>query len=875
MSWWAHRAKWLFLRMKPIDNTLIIPEISLVLLIGASGSGKSTFARKHFKQSEIISSDLCRAIVSDDENNQDATKDAFDLAYYIARKRMKNGLLTVVDATNVRKEDREKWLELAKEYHYLVTAIVFDMPERLCIERNQKRSDRQIPEGAIMRQANLLRKSRKWLDKEGIKSVYLFENPDEIEQITHINRQLLYNNKKAEHGPFDIIGDVHGCYDELHALLETLGYTIVENHTSFDKNRFSISHPKNRKVIFVGDLVDRGPDSPLVLRCAMDMVNDGTAICVPGNHDAKLKKYIDGKQVQIKHGLEQTVEQLSKIGDEAFKAEVSKFIGNLISHYVFNDGKLVVSHAGIKEEMQGRGSAAIRAFCLYGETTGEIDEFGLPVRYNWASEYKGKALVVYGHTPVPQAQWFNNTIDIDTGCVFGGKLTALRYPERELVSVDAKQVYCEPVRPLAPSTTATSLQHEHDEVLYLEDVIGKTHIETRLTNIVTIREGESLAALEAISRFAINPKWLVYLPPTMSPSETSSLPDFLEYPKEAFEYYKKMGVQKVVCEEKHMGSRAIVVVCRNKEAVHNRFGIETTRLGVCYTRTGRGFFTSEELEDKFIQRINTALTNSGFWEQFNTDWVCLDCELMPWSAKAQALISNQYASVGSAAKNALSEAVSILQTAVGRLPEVSELLEKYTRRGQATTDFTEAYRKYCWPVNDLEGYKLAPFHILATEGKTHFDKDHVWHMDTIKTICDSDKSLLMATPYRVVDLSVEEDINTATQWWENLTVNGGEGMVVKPLDFIVKTDKGIVQPAVKIRGKEYLRIIYGPEYTFDENITRLKNRGLSSKRSLALREFSLGVEGLERFVAKEPLRRVHQCVFGVLALESEPIDPRL
>jgi protein phosphatase len=231
----------------------------------------------------------------------------------------------------------------------------------------------------------------------------------------------LYNDKKDETGPFDIIGDVHGCFDELQELLLKLGYSVNRTDETEKNFGFSVIAPENRKVIFVGDLVDRGPDSPSVLRLVMSMVNSGVAYCVPGNHDLKLQKYLNGKQVQLKHGLEVTVKQL-ETETAQFKSTVEKFLYGLISHYVFDNGKLVVAHAGLKEEMQGRGSGAVRSFCMYGETTGEIDEFGLPVRHNWAKEYRGKAKVVYGHTPVPEAEWLNKTIDIDTGCVFGGKL---------------------------------------------------------------------------------------------------------------------------------------------------------------------------------------------------------------------------------------------------------------------------------------------------------------------------------------------------------------------------------------------------------------------------------------------------------------------
>ena len=222
------------------------------------------------------------------------------------------------------------------------------------------------------------------------------------------------------------------------------------------------------------------------------------------------------------------------------KEDVREFLYSLISHYILDNGKLAVAHAGIKEEMQGRGSGAVRSFCLYGETTGEIDEFGLPVRYNWASEYRGKAKVVFGHTPVPKAEWLNKTIDIDTGCVFGGELTALRYPEEELVSVKAKEVYCEPVKPLeTESDSNLSHQQEYDDLLNIDDVIGKRIVQTRLRNNLTIREENSIAALEVMSRFAINPKWLIYLPPTMSPCGTSELPNYLEHPQQAVNYYKK------------------------------------------------------------------------------------------------------------------------------------------------------------------------------------------------------------------------------------------------------------------------------------------------------------------------------------------------
>jgi protein phosphatase len=276
-----------------------------------------------------------------------------------------------------------------------------------------------------------------------------------------------------------------------------------------------------------------------------------------------------------------------------------------------------------------------------------------------------------------------------------------------------------------------------------------------------------------------------------------------------------------------------------------------------------------------LGRVRAALDSVGFWMRFSTDWVCLDCELMPWSVKAQALLQQQYAAVGSASRAALGKAVTLLAKAAERGREIGPLLEKYQGKQQLATQYVSAYRQYCWPVTSIDDLKLAPFHLLATEGRTHIDKNHTWHMDTLEELCHADEKLLLATPYKQVDVTDATSLAEGIHWWKELTSRGGEGMVVKPLDFIVKGRRGLVQPAVKCRGPEYLRIIYGPEYSVPENLERLRLRGLGRKRSLALREFALGIEGLERFVHGEPLRRVHECAFGVLALESEPVDPRL
>ncbi len=849
-----------------------LPDFCLVVLIGASGSGKSTFAHKHFLSTEIISSDQCRGMVADDENDQTATGPAFDLVKYIAEQRLASRRLTVIDATNVRPEDRKQYVTLAKKYHALPIALVINPGESICHDRNKTRPDRQFGPHVVRNQMRSLKRGIRGLKREGFRQIDEFRNTADIDAV-NITRQPLWTDKRTETGPFDIIGDIHGCCDELETLLQTLGYSVAFNGAG-DERTVTVNAPPDRRVIFVGDLVDRGPRSPDVLRLVMAMVEAGTALCVVGNHEHKFLQWMNGKNVKISHGRAETIEQIEKESD-LFREQVRTFLDRLVSHYWLDGGKLCVAHAGLNEAMIGRASGAVRAFAMYGETTGETDEFGFPVRYNWAADYRGATKVVYGHTPVLEAEWLNGTICLDTGCVFGGKLTALQYPEMELVSVPAAETYFEPAKPLNPSAAARSAQAEHDDMLDMDDIRGKRIVETRLFHSITIAEPNSAAALEVMSRFAMNPKWLVYLPPTMSPSETSGQEGLLEHPDEAFGHFRKEGIARIVCEEKHMGSRAVMVICRSKETAQKRFGVAEDETGAIYTRTGRAFFSDLETTEALLARMRSAMDEIGFWETHNTDWAVFDTELMPWSAKAQSLLRGQYAPVAKAAHLASSAALSAFTAAAKRGVDVEGMVDKMAAQQTKAGAYADAYRTYCWDVATLDDYRIAPFHVLATEGVVHMDKDHRWHMETIGALAATGDPVVMATQWRVIDLGDEAACADAVEWWLAHTAKGGEGMVVKPLDFICRGRKGLIQPALKSRGKEYLRIIYGPEYDAPENLSRLRKRGLGRKRSLALREFTLGHEALNRFVDREPLRRVHECVFGVLALESEPVDPRL
>ncbi|MDH6110539.1 protein phosphatase [Kitasatospora sp. MAP12-15] len=868
---------------------LPVTDLSLVVLIGTSGSGKSSFARKHFAPTQVISSDYCRGLVSDDENDQSASAAAFELLHYIVGKRLAAGRLTVVDATNVQPESRKQLVKIAREHDVLPIAIVLDVPPGVCAERNRSRPDRDMGAHVIPRQHRELRRSLGSLEREGFRKVHHLRGEQEVES-AEIVTEKRWNDLRHLTGPFDIIGDIHGCRSELETLLLRLGYTLTRDE---QRRPVDAVHPAGRTAVFVGDLVDRGPDTPGVLRLVMGMVAAGHAICVPGNHENKLGRAMGGRQVTVSHGLKESLEQLADEPEE-FRVAVRAFMRDLVSHYLLDGGNLVVCHAGLPEKYHGRNSGRVRSHALYGDTTGETDEYGLPVRYPWAEEYRGKALVVYGHTPVPTASFLNNTICLDTGCVFGGSLTALRYPERELVGVPAEQEWYTPVRPMASDAPGA----REGRPLDLADVAGRRVVETSLHGRVSIREENAAAALEVMSRFALDPRLLPYLPPTMAPSATSRREGYLEHPEEAFFAYRADGVREVVCEEKHMGSRAVVLVARQPGGLERRFGIESS--GAIWTRTGRAFLGDQELTDAILDRLRTAAEQAGLFEELATDWLLLDAELLPWSLKAMDLLRRQYASVGAAARTALPEVLSALGRAMERgIDGLAELTERHRLRAADATAFTEAYRRYCWPTEGLTGIRLAPFQVLAAEGANLAGRPHGEHLAWIDRLVAADASpaagskagtdagatgpaqepLLRSTGRLLVDTEDEASIAEGIAWWERLTEAGGEGMVVKPLASLVRGTAGqgrpggLIQPGLKVRGREYLRIIYGPDYT--RHLDQLRQRSLGHKRSLALREYALGLEALDRLAAGEPLWRVHEPVFAVLALESEPVDPRL
>ncbi len=855
---------------------LKIHDYGLVVLIGPSGSGKTTFAERHFRPSEVLSSDHYRSVVGDDDRNATTTKDAFDVIEAIAARRLRSRRLAVIDATNVAPDDRKRYVQLARAEHAPLTAIAFDLAEHDCLAQNAARGAEARPPHAVRRQWRSMQRWTKKLSAEGFRRRYRLRSPENARN-AEIVREPLDCDRRNLTGPFDIIGDVHACSEELEALLAKLGYRIERNDTA-DGPGWTVTPPAGRTAVFLGDLVDRGPDSPGALALVMDMAAAGHALAIPGNHDAKLARALAGRKVEVRHGLAQTIEQLDAT-PESFRQRVAAFIELLPSHYVLDGGRLVAAHAGMKEELQNRTSRQVREFGLYGETTGETDDEGLPVRLDWAADYRGRATVVYGHTPVARAEWVNETICIDTGCAFGGRLTALRWPERELVSVPAKETWSEPPKALANALRATAgrtRQQESDALLDLDDVAGPLRLHTRIAGTVSVRKENCAAALDTMARFAVDPRWLVYLPPTMAPCASATIDGLLEHPAEALGYFRARGVRRVMCEEKHMGSRAVIVLGRDAAAAEARFGVRSDNGGIVYTRTGRRFFDDASVEHQVLEQVRAGLEAAGTWTELNTEWAVIDAEIMPWSAKGGGLVRDHYEPAGAAARTGLAEATAALREARTRTndSELSALLDRFEQRADMAARYEAAYRRYNWPTDGVEGLQVAPFHVLATEGAVHTNKPHHWHMEIAQRMCGAG-GILTPTEHRQVDVDDDTEVAETTRWWTERTEAGSEGMVVKPEEVVTRSERGVVAPALKCRGREYLRIIYGPEYTAPDQLERLRRRNTGRKMTLALREFALGIEALEQFVARAPLRNVHRAVFAVLALEAEPTDPRL
>lgn len=843
---------------------ITLNELGLVLLVGPTGAGKTSLASRLFAPHECVSLDACRALVSGDPEDQSATRDASDVAERIIEARLRRRLLTVVDATNVRHEDRQRWIAVAERTHSIVTAIVLDPGMSFCHKHARKREGTRYNPKAVEQHHTLLARDKRKLGKAfGIRNAVWLSSPEEIESATVVRRRS-FNDLRHITDPLDVIGDIHGMTDELEALLAKLGWSVAWSGECEDR-AVTLSHPENRKLVFVGDAVDRGPRSLDALRIMRSAVESGLGYAVASNHDARISRWLRGQTVSEGGGVETTQAEFDDLS-EGFRVSMGEFLDALPAHYVFDGGNLVVAHAGIEESMILGASKAMREFAVYGPKT-PPDADGKSERVDWAKDYRGKASVVYGHVACDEAVWFKNTICIDTAAVYGGELTALRWPEKTLVSVKASHAYAETDKPLfSRKDNRGFLEISH------ADVTGKKYIETSLARRITVEADQMGAAMETLSRFTIDPRLLVYLPPTMSPVESSGIDGFLEHPHQAFDYYRSAGQENVVVETKHMGSRAHILVCRDAAAARARFHTDDDHIGHIWTRNGNPFFKDADRR-AVLERV--ALSASPLFDELKSDWLLLDAEIMPWNTKAATLIRDQYAPTGKAAQIGTGLVIEALTRFARRgVADVDGQLRHFHARLDNAQAFDKVWRGYSWETPTIDELRVAPFHVLASEGRVHSRERHSTHMRWIDMIVGRD-AIMAKTDFTEVSLSDPKALDAVTDKWLHDTGKGAEGIVVKPHSFTVMGEREMIQPALKVRGRDYLRIIYGVDYDLPDNLVRLRERATKSKRARAMREHALGVEALDRLVRREPLRRIHECVAAIIGLESDPSDPRL
>ena len=857
-----------------------IPHAGIVLLIGPSNSGKSTLLQQWvnagmLSPSEIISSDAYRTLVSDTDYTdfQHHSKEEADLLYdeYFAisaqafavmervlEARSSLNKCTFVDATHLQSEERQKYISLGKKLHVPVSAIVLDIPLDELLHRDTFRKD---PRGSkrIKQQARLLKAEKRFIKKESFTKTYIVTETDQL-TLSRQKSTLLLN---VEAG-LDIIGDIHACFDEFIELLGKLGYE--ENEEGY------YMHPQGRRFVSVGDIMSRGPKSIATMDFFDRHIERGLAYMTDSNHGWKIARWLDGRKVTLHHGDELVEAELNAYEEDygaektkALKARLAKCLLAAPSHYLLvNNGisSAVVTHAGIRDRYIGKQSTRISDFCRYGDVQGQ-DKSGKPIRNDWFIDHQTSQLIIWGHDPKIHPLKQNNTLNIDQGVVFGGQLTAFRYPEKTIEFVKAYKNYAGIER--NPLLEAKAQRFAPPNIgAFLE---GFT-VETAYFNNVQIGGAHAKAAIDSVSHYALPLEQLVYIPPTMSPTpQTSALADTLEHPSEAFAYYKKHGVQTMIAEKKHMGSRAVLLLF--KDALIAKEYVDTETLGIITTRAGRRFF-DKETEQKILQQLHTELIEKNYFEQFNTNFVLLDAEILPWNLKAQQLIDQQYAHV---AEQALMDRTKLMEKLRDTAQiDVSQWLQEYKGLLENAQRFSTVYQNYCWDVQDASSIQIAPFHVLAHSSETFFHKPHIWHME-MNRLFAKNSTLFIETEFKVItDEASEQEIIT---WWEEMTAAGHEGIVIKPEIFVTKYNGKLIQPAIKVRGREYLRIIYGMDYLEPSHLTKLKERNPSKKMKHALREFALGLEGIERFVKGESTARIHECVLGTLALESDPVDPRL
>ena len=833
---------------------LRLPSNGLVVLVGPSGSGKSTFAQKHFDPQAIISTDSCRKLLSGTLKStselQEYSEGAFVMFYAWIRARLRHNLLAVADSTALRRGYRDALMAIAREEHVKVVFLFFDTKKDECVLNDAKRiMAERVGEGVIKKQFSRLNESRGWLRHAD--EVYPIKPTDEVEiEFTQIKNAI-------ESPAIDVIGDVHGCYDELIELIEKLGYTKGIIHCLHDSKDYEVYAQNGRRLVFVGDLIDRGPESYKVLDFVKRHVEAGVADLVLSNHEKKFRGWLSGKNVLVKPEFQKTLDALPADLD---KNGLKRFFYNLKAYRTWDspDGqKWVVAHAAFDPKFLGKMDKEIEDYCIYGPVESVDPITHTPKRIAWWEKYRSKVGVVYGHVAAEDGKprIVNGTWGIDTGCVHGLNLTALRLPEREIVQVKARQIYSGTA--LIPPGKEVISESTYRLPLLSKPIVTVKGLDGNPQSIFI--KGGILDAIDTISTRTISPDKLMWLSPTMSPGPVSSDPNYMEDPVTTAEYMlldKKPNVH-LIAEEKHMGSRGTW----RCELVDGKWEI------TCWTRNGFEMF-DEPMRSKiysemqpYLSRLSDLLSGAKL--------IVLDSEVMPWNQHGAAWLENVFmttAAAGHVSRFAMARA--------SKLGKLENLVGPYLKKIENLVGYSRVANQFCWTVKDFKDLKIGFFDILLPTAEVK-DVNHTYRLGMLSKAFEH-APFFRDTQMLIVD-GTTESLNALDEFWDSLTEKEGiEGVVLKFDDPNEWSSGKYPQQQLKVRGKEYLRLIYGPNYLDPEILPVLrKDRKIDFKLRMAYQETLLGREALARFSAGESFERWHECVISIMAADRASIDPRL
>lgn len=848
------------------QHKIRIPKNALLVLVGASGSGKSTLAEKWFPGC-VISSDECRRKLAGDIPSaplQAYSDGAFILFKSWIQARLRHGLLTVADSTALRPEYRNDLAKIANEEHARVRYLFIDTPQDECLKRNEGRRDNdKVPDGVIRRQFGSLSKSRGWLRTN--EYCYTIKPGDEVEFV------LTDSISTIEAPAIDVIGDVHGCLNELVDLIEKLGYFkggFIENEQMVYK------HPEGRKLVFVGDLIDRGPEPYNVLNFVRRHVENGLAELVLSNHERKLRQFLGGGKVTIKEEFQKS---LNSFPQDLDKAGLKAFLHTLRPYRTWTSPAgepWVVAHAAFDPKFMGKMDGKIEAYCVYGPVNSVDPVTHMPDRIAWWETYKPGPKVAYGHivTDDFKPRIVNGTYGIDTGCVHGGYLTALRLPEVTFTQVQARQVYFEKFLKAPDGSLVKEEKSEPKNIGLPLLRTGRLSVRGLQGEKQEIHIGNKEGLQEAVDQMSTKvsrPDKIVWLSPTMSPGPVSTNPNLMEDPVTAAQWlfdHAPAGT-KLSVQVKHMGSRGIwLCEYRGKD-----YGWEIT----CWTRNGYEMF-DDPMRTKVYEAMQTPLDEiaSVMSRGFKIPEVLLlDSEVMPFNQHGPAWLEKTFmvpAAAGKVSKYAMARAAQ-LGVAMGASElNLAPLRDACMKKMQNLTVFGDVANKFCWPVASESDIKIGIFDVLRPS-----------NMISRSTLINDLNAVLSVYPMfaQTETKTIEntpDDLQALYAWWQTLTDSGKEGLVLKYDDPMVWSNTKYPQQMLKVRGLDYLRIIYGPQYLEKDILAQLRaERKIDGKMRLAYQQALLGTEALTRFEEGRPFEEWHEMILGILAADRATVDPRL